>query len=83
MKIGDEVLTRLAFCVHSGHFHSSMDNMAMDGASNVNVPPWRIGNLHAKGAKTREKGQSKEGARRKGRRERGNEERITLRIKDH
>lgn len=45
MKCVDEVLTRLAFCVHAGHVHSGMESRAMEGASNVNVPPWRIGSL--------------------------------------
>lgn len=42
---GELLLTRLAFCVHAGHVHSGMDSIAMDGASNVNVPPWRMGSL--------------------------------------
>lgn len=45
MKSVDEVLTRLAFCVHAGHVHSGMESSAMEGASNVNVPPWRMGSL--------------------------------------
>lgn len=42
---GEVVFTRLALCVHAGHVHSGMDSIAMDGASNVNVPPWRMGSL--------------------------------------
>lgn len=42
---GEVLLTRLAFCVHAGHVHSGMDSIAMDGASNVKVPPWRMGSL--------------------------------------
>lgn len=42
---GEVLLTRLAFCVHAGHVHSGMDSIAMEGASNVNVPPWRMGSL--------------------------------------
>lgn len=48
MKSGEEVLTRLAFWVQAGHDHSGMDSIAMDGASNVNVPPWRMGSLEIK-----------------------------------
>ena len=39
MKTGEEVLTRLAFWVQAGHFHSGMDSMAMAGVSKANVPP--------------------------------------------
>lgn len=42
---GDEVLTRLAFWVQAGHDHSGMDSIAMEGASSVKVPPWRMGSL--------------------------------------
>lgn len=45
MNSVEEVLTRLAFWVQAGHVHSGMDSIAMEGASNVNVPPWRIGSL--------------------------------------
>lgn len=45
MKTGEEVLTRLAFWVQAGHFHSGMDNMAMAGVTKANVPPCRIGSL--------------------------------------
>lgn len=45
MNSGEEVLTKLAFWVQAGHVHSGMDSIAMEGASNVNVPPWRIGSL--------------------------------------
>lgn len=48
VKSGEEVLTRLAFWVQAGHDHSGMDSIAMDGASNVNVPPWRMGSLEIK-----------------------------------
>lgn len=47
---GEEVLTRLAFCVQAGHDHSGMDSIAMEGASSVNVPPWRMGSLETKGS---------------------------------
>lgn len=42
---GDDVLTREAFWVQAGHDHSGMDSMAMEGASNVKVPPWSMGSL--------------------------------------
>ncbi len=48
VKSVEEVLTRLAFWVQAGHTHSGMDSIAMDGASNVNVPPWRMGSLENK-----------------------------------
>lgn len=44
-KRGEEVLTRLAFCVHVGHFHSGMDNMAIDGVNKAKVAPCRMGSL--------------------------------------
>lgn len=52
----EEVLTRLAFWVHAGHMYSGMDSIAMEGASNVNVPPWRIGSLKIKRASKRSGG---------------------------
>lgn len=45
MNSGEEVLTKLAFWVQAGQVHSGMDSIAMEGASNVKVPPWRMGNL--------------------------------------
>lgn len=48
MNSSDVVLTRLAFCVQAGHSHSGMDSIAMEGANNVNVPPWRMGSLEIK-----------------------------------
>lgn len=45
IKRGDEVLTRLAFWVQTGHFHSGMDNIAMTGVTKAKVPPCRIGSL--------------------------------------
>lgn len=42
---GDDMLTRLAFWVQAGHDHSGIDSMAIEGASSVKVPPWRMGNL--------------------------------------
>lgn len=45
MKTGEDVLTRLAFWVHAGHFHSGMDDMTMAGVSRANVPPCRMGSL--------------------------------------
>lgn len=61
MKSAEEVLTRLAFWVQVGHVHSGMDSIAMEGASNVKVPPWRIGSLEIKrssGKRLREKSQT-------------------------
>lgn len=48
MNSGDEVLTRLAFWVQAGHDHSGMDSIAMEGASSVKVPPWRMGSLESR-----------------------------------
>jgi len=45
MNSGEEVLTRLAFCVQAGQVHSGIASKAMVGERNVNVPPWRMGNL--------------------------------------
>lgn len=45
MNSGDEVLTRVAFCVQAGQTQSGMDSKDVVGARRLNVPPWRIGNL--------------------------------------
>lgn len=41
-------MTRLAFWFQAGHDHSGIESIAMEGASNVNVPPWRMGSLEIK-----------------------------------
>lgn len=51
MNSVEEVLTRVAFWVQAGHVHSGMDSIAMEGASNVNVPPWSMGSLEKKDVK--------------------------------
>lgn len=48
MNSGEEVLTSVAFWVQAGHVHSGMDSIAIEGANNVNVPPWRMGSLEEK-----------------------------------
>lgn len=48
MNSVEVVLTRLAFWIQAGHVHSGMDSIAMEGANNVNVPPWRMGSLEIK-----------------------------------
>lgn len=44
-KRGEEVLTRLAFCVQAGHCHSGVDSIAIAGVSKANVPPCRMASL--------------------------------------
>ena len=48
MNSVEVVLTRLEFWVQAGQFHSGMESIAMEGANNVNVPPWRMGSLEKK-----------------------------------
>lgn len=39
MNSGEEAFTRVAFCVHAGHFHLGRDSMARVGVRNAKVPP--------------------------------------------
>lgn len=63
MNSVEEVLTRLAFWVQAGQVHSGMDSIAMEGASSVNVPPWRIGSLKIKMTKQAQESEKEKRAR--------------------